>query len=99
MTPITEILLKHGLPGVAIIVLILVVRELYQRLREEHEKRLEDQKQATTALLAMADKTHAALDKTGDVLELTRNVLELVRHQPAVPPFQTNLTSGTRLPP
>lgn len=47
----------------------LALQQAQTNLQAEHDRRLEDQKQATKALLDLNDRVHLALDRTAEMVE------------------------------
>jgi hypothetical protein len=67
---IVKPLVAHGLWGVAVLILLLVVRHLYSQVQDLHEKRLTDMK-------AFLDQYRAAIDTNTKTVEAwTRAALE-----------------------
>lgn len=54
----------------------LALQQAQASLQAEHEKRLEDQRAATQALLALNDRVHVALDRAADLIEVLNSTTQ-----------------------
>ena len=66
---IIGIILEKGLLGALLLLALWDRQKMQNRLFDEHQKRLQDSKDNTTALLQQNEKVHQALTSVANVLE------------------------------